>query len=1030
MAISAKELYDIKQVIQEFIDNKAFTRLEDDVQYYTLQILIKLGWNKQNIIINEPQEVKTQKKPDLLLKGKGGGTIFVIESKAPKESLDGKYPNKWSYAEQTCFYISSEGVSWGVLTNFIEWRIYNVHEYNKNKTIYRTLKVVDEKKKTISATDTQLTDFFTLISNLSLNQNRGKISKEKVYYPPQEDIRNLFFQKLKDWRRDLKQYINKKYKNELSINEIDYQTQRVLDRLIFIDVCYDNEIISQDYLGSVLFTKNNYYDELKKKFVTLDAQFNSEIFAPDKCDNFEIDNKVIENIIREISRIDFSLLSVNIIGEVYESYLGELLETQDKNAEVDELKERKKRKAQGIYYTPDYIVKYIVDNTIGELLSKCKTEKDIEKIKVIDPACGSGSFLIGAFDIFYAAYKRVRKKPDMFWELETRKKILLHNLFGVDLDERAIEIAKLNLLLKSLEGLQETNVTGHKILPNLSLNILCGNSLVSGVYKDAANPMLDDGSMNVLFSETSTYNEDIKKLIEKKEKFYEERDKSSEQKDKVIADVHKHEQKINKYLNEPLSIYFSDVEEIKPFNYEVAFCEVMKNGGFDCVIGNPPYIRLQGLQEHQPESVPYFESKYAAAQVGNYDIYVLFDERGYEILKPNGLLGFIQPHKFMQADFGEGIRKYLADKKCVKEIVHFGAEQIFKGVSTYSCLLFLKKTKGKDISIKTVSDLTEFSLTNAISESYEMPYPKSANKWQVIQPAKKKIFETLLLQKKKLDDVVRKIFQGIPTGNDKIFILRKISYNSKTTKCFSVQLDKEVEIENDFLKPFLMGKDVKRYVQSMPKSVVLFPYNIEDGKGVLMSRKYIQDNFPLGYEYLLENKKKLSEREENRFENSWWQFSRPQNLNEFEEIKISTPDIAVKPQFTLDNEFNYHTTTIYSFAFKDKVKENVNYFLGVLNSNILWFFLNSTGNILRGGYFRFKSEYLKPFPIKLIDFSNKTEKLYHDKIVKLVDELLVLNEKPERNKTKIDAAESEINDIVYKLYGITDEKEIELIESC
>lgn len=143
---------------------------------------------------------------------------------------------------------------------------------------------------------------------------------------------------------------------------------------------------------------------------------------------------------------------------------------------------------------------------------------------------------------------------------------------------------------------------------------------------------------------------------------------------------------------------------------------------------------------------------------------------------------------------------------------------------------------------------------------------------------------------------------------------------------------------------------------------------------------------------------------------------------------MATPDIASKPQFTLDKDSNYHTTTIYSFAFTDKIKEDVNYFLGILNSNILWFFLNSTGNILRGGYFRFKSEYLKPFPIKLIDFSDKTEKLHHDKIVKLVDELLVLNANPEKNKTKIDAAESEINDRVYALYGITDPKDIEVIE--
>jgi len=1028
MAISAKQLSEIKKVIENFIANNGFIHLEDHVQFhYTLEILKILGWDNKNVIINEPQEIKTGNKPDLLLKGKGGGTIFVIESKAPKESLNGKYSNKWSYAEQTCSYINSEGVSWGMLTNFTEWRIYNSHEYSKNKTIYLSICLIDEKKKKQSATDEQLTEFFSLIANDFLNQRRGKISKDKVYYPPQDDVRNLFFLKLKEWRHGLKLYINKKYKKELSVNEIDYQTQRILDRLIFIDVCYDKEIISQDYLGSVLFTRHSYYDELKKKFRLLDDQFNSEIFSHDKCDEFDIPNDVIVDILKGVSAIDFSLLSVNIIGEVYESYLGEMLETENEEGEDEEKKERQKRKANGIYYTPDYIVKYIIENTIGLLLKKCKTESDIEKIKVIDPACGSGSFLIEAFDIFYQAYKRLKKGNLLYWELETRKKILMHNLYGVDLDERAIEIAKLNLLLKSLEGLPESGVTGRKILPNLSLNIRCGNSLVGGSYQDDANPMLKDGQVSLIFSETSGYNDDIKKLVVQKDKFYREND--NEGMYNIIQEVKKHEEKINKYLNKPLEDYFTDVEGIKPFNYEVAFCEVMKNGGFDCVIGNPPYLRLQGLKEHHNQSVQYFNDKYEAAKVGNYDIYVLFDERGYGILKSSGLLGFIQPHKFLQADFGEGIRTLLTNKKGVKEIVHFGAEQIFKNVSTYSCLLFLTKSKNSSIQVKTVSDLNEFSLNYSVSESFDMPYPKKGKKWQLIHPDKQRILDKLSLLKNDLDDSIRKIFQGIATSSDKIYVLKIVELKDNTILCYSKSLDREIEIETGLVKMFLMGKDVKRYVQSMPDNVVIFPYFNKIGKGELMSLQYIRDKFPLGYDYLMTNKTELENRENGKMKgNEFYAYIYPKNLTEFESVKISTPDIANKPQFTLDLNFNYHTTTIYSFAFKTNIKEDVKYYLGILNSNILWFFLNSTGNILRGGFFRFKTEYLKPFPIKLINFADKTEKLYHDKIVKLVDELIALNVNQEKNKIKIAACESEINDIVYKLYGITEQHEIDIIE--
>ncbi len=249
--------------------------------------------------------------------------------------------------------------------------------------------------------------------------------------------------------------------------------------------------------------------------------------------------------------------------------------------------------------------------------------------------------------------------------------------------------------------------------------------------------------------------------------------------------------------------------------------------------------------------------------------------------------------------------------------------------------------------------------------------------------------------------------------------------------CYSSSLGREVEIELGLVKPFLMGKDVKRYVQSQPNNVVIFPYVVDDGKAELMPLKYIKDNYPNGYDYLIENKKELEGREHGKMKGSgFYAYIYPKNLAEFETPKISTPEIAIKPQMTFDDDSMYHTTKVYSFSFMGKVKESHKYFLGVLNSNMLWFFLNSTGYVLRGGYFTFKTEYLKPFPIKLINFSDKTEKLYHDKIVKLVDELLLLNVNTEKNKTKIDAAESEINDIVYRLYGITDKKEIELIESC
>ena len=433
MPISSIQISEIKKIIQAFIDDNSFYDLEDHVQAsYTIPILKILGWTPTNWKINTPQEIKTGKRPDILFKGSGGGTISVIESKGPNESLDGKYQTK-SFTKQLCDYIGAEGVSWGVLTNFLEWRIYNPHSFSLNQSAFKYLQIIKDKK--IFCTDNQLEDFFSLLEYRFLNNVKGKISKDAIYYPRQDEIREEFFQNLKEWRSDLRNYLFKEYKG-LSTEEIDNQTQRILDRLIFIEVCFDKGIIHQDYLGAILFSEKSFYRELKVKFRLLDEKFNSEIFAKADCDDFDIEDNILKEILKGISRIDFSQLSVHIIGEVYENYLGELLKAGKNKITTAESKEQLKRKSQGIYYTPDYIVNYIVKNTVGELLNKCKTEKDVEKIKVIDPACGSGSFLIRAFEEFYQAYKRVRNKKqlDLFHELNVKKQILLHNLFGVDLN--------------------------------------------------------------------------------------------------------------------------------------------------------------------------------------------------------------------------------------------------------------------------------------------------------------------------------------------------------------------------------------------------------------------------------------------------------------------------------------------------------------------------------------------------------------------------------------------------------------------
>ena len=566
--------------------------------------------------------------------------------------------------------------------------------------------------------------------------------------------------------------------------------------------------------------------------------------------------------------------------------------------------------------------------------------------------------------------------PDGHLTTAEKKRILLNNIFGVDLDVNAVEVTKLSLLIKCLEGETEASIQqqlsmwNERVLPTLDGNIRNGNSIVDN-------------------------------------DFYESK------------------------------IDFNEEKRIKPFSWQKEFSPVFLEGGFDIVIGNPPYIRLQGLQESQPAVVNYVKSKFKAARSGNFDLYVLFDELGLNLLKNNGLLGFIQPHKFIQANFGKGIRDYISTTGSLKEIVHFGSEQVFNEVTTYTCLLFLQKGWNKKVEIKQVNNLFEFSHNFKISKTFSVSPPKVSDKWNLFSESDNEIF-LKLNKNRRLGDVTKKIFVGLQTSSDKIYVLEKIKEKENTVICFSKSLESEIEIEKGLIKPFLLGKDIKRFSPLVPKHYVVFPYHIEENSPKLMSQDYILRHFPKGWDYILLNRKGLENREKGKMKGeNFYAYIYPKNLSSFEYLKICTPDIASIPNFTIDRSKSYyHTTTVYSLIFNQDIKEDYYYLIGILNSKIMWYFLKETGNVLRGNFFRFKTEYLKPFPIKLIDFKNKSEvKIYNDLIQDVKDlfflnsELSNYNLENQKNQimNKISFVEKKVNQNIYTLYNLTD-KEIEIVE--
>lgn len=644
----------------------------------------------------------------------------------------------------------------------------------------------------------------------------------------------------------------------------------------------------------------------------------------------------------------------------------------------------------------------------------------IDHIKVLDPACGSGAFPMGALlklvhvlsqvdsgnfewkarqigriEALKQQTDRDISEPEICSHLLAdydaqvhdieeafarndldygRKLYLIENcIYGVDIQPIAVQIAKLRFFISLVvnEKIEDSRPNrGIRALPNLETNFVAANTLVKAERPQQENLLGYDPRI-------PAKEEELKRVRRRLFSVRKLRDKKA-----LRAQDEKLREELAALLVE--DHYSADIAKAiatwNPFdqNTSAGFFDpewmFVETKGFHIVIGNPPYLRLQGLQATQPEFVPYYRDHYSSS-TGSFDIYALFLERGLDFLDEAGQLVYILPHKFFQAGFAVALRKMLTERKALRQIVRFGAEQVFEEATTYTCLLFLSQIPRKEFDLFEVKSLAGGRAVLDDAQNGEehpdythelLPAPVSTD-WDFSIGSSSTVLKRLQQHRRNLNDITRKIFVGLQTSADKIYVLEVLDDRGEVLLCYSKHLDTEIEIERGLVKPFLMGKDVHRYEVANLGHVVVFPYVLDNGKAELFSQSQLEQ-FQLGWSYLTRCKKYLEEREKGRFAEHWWAYGRPQNINEFATIKIMTPDICARPEMTLDSSGQlYHTTTLYSFVFKPNAGGSTKYFLGLLNSKVLWYFLTVTGTPLRGGYIRFKTEYLKPFPIPETD---------------------------------------------------------------
>jgi len=909
-----------------------------------------LGWdidnNKQQLEtyrdVRHEDKIKVNghtKAPDYSFNIEGKRKFFVEAKKPAIPIRENAEP-----ALQVRNYGWNAKLSISIVTDFEEFAIYDCTKKPKN------IENANAKRlKYIYYTDfLKEFDFIydTFSYNSVFNGSIENFAQSKINFKTAEPVDKEFLNSIESWRAILATTIALRNK-ELEEEDINFSVQQIIDRIVFLKVCEDRKIEQENSLFK-LIKSGNYYQNLYHYFQTADQKYNSGLFDFKKdiiTKNLEVDNKVIKKIVTELYGknkenekeygFNFAIIPVEILGLAYEQFLGKVIRlTTAHHAKVEEKPEV--RKAGGVFYTPEYIVEYIVKQTVGTLIEG-KTPEEISKIKILDPSCGSGSFLLGAYQYlldyhlkYYHQLRTQNPKQNTIHNLpltadgsltnKEKKRILLNNIYGVDIDTQAVEVTKLSLLLKALEGETETSVQTsiqlfkERILPTIDNNIQCGNSLIG----------------------TDFYNAELQ-LTPKEER------------------------------------------KINVFDWNEAFSQIFKNGGFDCVIGNPPYGAL-----FQKYETSYLLNNY---NLQNYqlDSYFLFIEKSSRCLVENGLLGYIIPNTWLLNLTTSKIRDYIFRNISILTIINF-KKKVFDQAVVDTQIVLLKNRKPENnhkIKIKIIEKDNSFSIHSANQDDWikQNGLPINISEKNEYLPLKLKISIH-----KKLDDLC-KITQGT-----KPFQVGKGAPKQTREIVTSKPFVSTVKLDDSF-RPLLRGRLMNRFVILWNEN-----YWIKFGDWLAEPR-----------------------------------YSASYDCNEKLIIR-QTGDSLIA---TLDNKQFIVRDSLYTIISKTD-NYNLKYILGIINSKLMnWYYQNILNNEKGEALAQVKRGHIAQLPIREIDFLNNSEKQQHDEIVKLVEKLLDLNNRKNQtnlssNKVQLERRikplEKELNLKIYNLYHISD-SEIERIEN-
>jgi type I restriction-modification system DNA methylase subunit len=972
------------------------TQLRADFLDPLLEIL---GWDVKNVrgvpqyrrevILEDTVEIEddevelTRKKPDYALRLDTERKLFV-EAKKPRVRIE--------QDRQAAFQVRRYGwnarLPISVLSNFDKLVIYDCtpRPHHTDDPSVGRLKVYDH------------TEYVAAFDELY-----ERLSRDAVYsghfdtlFPRDtervgtEAFDDYFLRQIEGGRAALSHSLAVR-NPRLSEAELNFLVQRLINRIIFLRICEDRELERYKTLYEVTS-----YDELKRLFQDADRRYNSGLFdfVEDGLSlNVDLDGDVLVDIFKELyypqSPYAFSVVEANVLGEIYELFLGREIRLTPPAVEIVEKPEVVA--SGGVVPTPTFIVENIVARTIAPQVDG-KSPAELTDYRVADICCGSGTFLLSAFVYLLNHYLEwylddgAEKHPDKLYQgkqgiwylsLTEKQRILLTHIFGVDIDIQAVEVARFSLLLKLLENESNAAVQAYTArhrrgaLPKLDSNLQHGNSLIDLRYFD---------------------------------------------------------------FDEDAGASQTRIAQLNPFVWTERFSAIMRAGGFDAVIGNPPYIRIQNMVRYSEAEVRYYqwtESPYTTARADNFDKYALFIEKALRLLKPNGLLGYVVPYKFFTIRSGRALRELLAGGKHLAEITHFGALQVFgKARSTYTCILILSRVEQEHFTVEHVTDLTQWRLGQQRQITEHEADSIGEAPWEFLSPEAAALFDRLRRENPTVLSDVASIFVGVQTSADKIYIFEAIAETANTVTFDDVN-GVRWTIEKAILRPALMDVQLPAFSRPQANTYIIFPYKVDESGAALYSVDEMQTQFPRCWEYLQNHESQLRGRSLQNPE-MWYGYGRTQSLTRFNgEAKLIWPVLSLEPRYAYDDQDILFTGggngPYYGLRSLPDTELSIFYLQAILSHPVFEAMVKSVASTFRGGYKSHGKQFVQSLPIRQIDFTKRDEQSIHDSIAASVQQLIqatdglktaTLPQQQQTLRTQTRVLKQRIDRLIEQHYGI------------